>query len=298
MSMLALVTIGVLAVGCASDESGSSDSSEDRELTFGYTEWIDNVAIANLTAVLLEEEFDYEVEFQVADLGPIFEGVGRGDLDGYLSVWLPVTHGAYMQSIEDDAVEVGRWYGGQATIGLAVPEYVEARTIEDLNRLQGEFGGQIHGIEAGAGMMEVLREDVIPGYNLEDYELLSASTPAMLAEVESAIDDERPVVHAAWEPHWMFTAYPIRYLEDPEGLMGEPEEISTVVREGLEQDSPAAFALLENLTLSEEQFGELALAIEEGGYDTPEDGTRAWLEDNRDVVQPALDAAREAQGAW
>lgn len=294
--MLALI-VGILIAGCASNETGSSSSSESKELTFGYTEWIDNVAIANLTRVLLEEEFDYNVEFQTADLGPIFEGVGRGDLDGYLSVWLPATHGPYMESVGDNVVNVGKWYEGEASIGLAVPEYVEARTIEDLNQLHAEFGGQIHGIEAGAGMMEVLREDVIPGYNLEDYKLLTASTPAMLAEVERAIADERPIVHAAWKPHWMFTAYPIRYLEDPEGLMGEAEEISAIVREGLEEDSPTAFVLLENLTLSEEQFGELAFAIEEGGYNTPEEGTRAWLEDNRDVVQPAIDAAQEVQGS-
>ena len=68
--------------------------------------------------------------------------------------------------------------------------------------------------------------------------------------------------------------------------MGSAEQLSAIAREGLEEDSPEAFELLNNLTLSEEQLGELELAINEA--ENPEEGTRAWLEENRDVVEPWL----------
>ena len=44
--------------------------------------------------------------------------------------------------------------------------------------------------------------------------------------------------------------------------------------------------MLDNLTLTEEQLGELELAINEA--EDPEEGTRAWLEENRDAVEPWL----------
>ena len=94
----------------------------------------------------------------------------------------------------------------------------------------------------------------------------------------------------------MFIDFPIRYLEDPKGLMGGEETISTITREGLEEDLPDAFALLEAIRLDEEQLLTLEVAIREGGEATPEKGTATWLEDHQSVVQPWIDAAREAQG--
>ena len=150
------------------------------------------------------------------------------------------------------------------------------------------------GIEAGAGEMEIVENDVIPGYNL-DYELVAASTPGMLAELQRAVDREQAIVVTAWKPHPMFIDFPIRYLEDPKGLMGGEETISSITREGLEEDLPDAFSLLEAIRLDEEQLLTLEVAIREGGEDTPEKGTATWLEDHQSVVQPWIDAAKEAQ---
>ena len=37
------------------------------------------------------------------------------------------------------------------------------------------------------------------------------------------------------------------------------------------------------------------VAIRQGGEDAPEKGAQMWLEDNQSVVQPWIDAAKEAQ---
>jgi glycine betaine/proline transport system substrate-binding protein len=84
----------------------------------------------------------------------------------------------------------------------------------------------------------------------------------------------------------MFTAYDIRYLDDPKGEMGGSEQLSAIAREGLEEDSPDAFQLLDNITLSEEQLGDLELAIRDAG--DPEQGARDWLEQNREVADSWL----------
>lgn len=286
--MLAVVLglfASLLAVGCGG-QSGGSGSGGDNSLKIGYINWDEDVAVANVSKILLEEELDYEVELQLLDVGPLFEGVASGDLDAFQDVWLPGTHETYWNEFRDQVVDLGQWYEGEASLGIAVPNYVEAQTIGDLAGARDEFGGRIVGIEPGSGIMGVVRDDAIPAYGLEDYELVDSSTPAMLGQVKSSLENEEPIAFTAWKPHWMFTAYDVRYLEDPKGAMGEAEKLSAIARKGLEEDAPEAFEFLDKLTLDEQQLGELELAITEA--ENPEEGARAWLDKNRDVVEAWL----------
>ena len=64
----------------------------------------------------------------------------------------------------------------------------------------------------------------------------------------------------------------------------------------LAEDDPVAYAFLNTLRLSEEELISLETEIGNAGDDAIK-GTNAWLEDNHDVVQPAIDAAKKAQGS-
>jgi glycine betaine/proline transport system substrate-binding protein len=272
---------------------GGAGSSGSKSLTVGNIGWDENMAVSNLTKILLEGELNYEqVELTTLDVGLLFDGVASGDLDTFQDVWLPTAHGTYWEKYKDEIVNLGRWYEGETNTGLAVPDYVEAQSIADLNEYRSEFGGEIVGIEAGSGIMSLTKEDIIPGYGL-DYDLTASSTPAMLAEVKKALNNKDSIVFTAWKPHWKFTAYPLRFLEDPKNLYGAPDKIFAIAREGLEDDLPDAFAFLNALTLDEDQLGKLELAIEESG--DPVKGTKTWLEDNRDVVRPWIEAAKKEQ---
>jgi glycine betaine/proline transport system substrate-binding protein len=272
---------------------GGNASSGSKSLTLGNIGWDENVAVSNLTKILLEEDLGYEsVELRTLDIGLLFDGVAGGDLDAFQDVWLPKTHATYWKKYKDEVVDLGQWYKGDANLGLAVPDYVEAKSIGDLNTYRSQFGGEIVGIEPGSGIMSITENDVISGYGL-DYELTASSTPAMLAELNKTIDNKEPIAFTAWKPHWMFTAYPIRYLEDPKNLYGGNENPTAIAREGLEDEAPDAYAFLDTLTFDEAQLGKLELMINDAK--SPEAGVRAWLKNNRDVVKPWVDAAKEAQ---
>jgi glycine betaine/proline transport system substrate-binding protein len=94
----------------------------------------------------------------------------------------------------------------------------------------------------------------------------------------------------------MNQVYDFKYLEDPKDALGElndSAEISSLVNEHLPNDDPVALAFMETLTLTEDQVNEIEFEINESG--DPETGVRNWLEENRDVVQPWIDAAQNAQ---
>jgi glycine betaine/proline transport system substrate-binding protein len=91
--------------------------------------------------------------------------------------------------------------------------------------------------------------------------------------------------------------FDFRYLEDPknsQGNLDEPAKISAIVNEDLADDEPVAYAFINNLRLSDKELISLENEITAAG-DNPAKGVQAWLEENRDVVKPAIDAAKQAQ---
>jgi glycine betaine/proline transport system substrate-binding protein len=220
-------------------------------------------------------------------------------------VWLP-NHQQQMAEVEGDVEHLDPWYEGQTTFGLAVPDYMaDTKSIADLNQSGAE---RIIGIEPGAVITTKIEENVIPDYNLT-LEHEPSSTQAMLAEVERLYQDEEPFVFPPWCPNPMCGhvegvfptneyggLYDFHYLEDPKNSLGnldEPAKISSIVNEDLSEDDPVAYAFLKTIRMNAEELVTLEDEIAKAG--DPVKGAKAWLEDNRDVVQPAIDAAKQAQ---
>ena len=81
------------------------------------------------------------------------------------------------------------------------------------------------------------------------------------------------------------------------GELNDSSSIATVVREPLANDDPVAYAFMKALTLTEEQVDDLEGAINTAG--DPLSGAGTWAQDNREVVQPWIDAAKQArQEVW
>jgi glycine betaine/proline transport system substrate-binding protein len=243
--------------------------------------------------VVLEEDLGYkEVELKVLDVGLTFEGVAGGDLQAFQDVWMP-NHKDYIAKVENDVEHLNPWYEGQTSFGLAVPDYMaDVKSIADLNQSGAE---RIIGIEPGAVISEKIEKNVIPDYNL-NLEHEPSSTAAMLAEVNRLYKDKEPFVFPPWCPHPMCSQYDFHYLEDPKNSLGnldQPAKISAIVNEDLESDDPVAYTFIKEIRLNQEELISLENEITKAGDSAK--GSKAWLEDNHDVVQPAIDAAKQAQ---
>jgi glycine betaine/proline transport system substrate-binding protein len=282
-----LLMAGVLAAGCGFGGVG--------RLTLGYLGWDENVANSNLTKVILEDDLGYQnVELKLADdVGPVYEDLIEGNTDAFLDAWMP----NHRQFVDRGQLEVSRepWYVGRTRYGIAVPKYMQGvRTIPDLDSSGTDM---ITGIEPGAVLMKRIETDVVPEYHLHS-SLVEATTPAMLAELKQAYAMKEPFVFLAWSPHWMNQEYDFRYLSDPKNAMGsvdDPQRLHSVTREGLAEDEPSAYALINAMRLNEDQVGSLEIAINKA--DDPETGVRRWLGEkkNRELVRPWIEDAQNAQ---
>ena len=290
--LLLVLAVVASTAGCG----GLGAVSGGKELTLGYIEWDENVAVSSLTKVLLEEELGYTVELQrtnVAVVKQVFGGVAEGDLDAFQDVWMP-NQRAYLSEVEGNVEHLDPWFEGQTAQGIAVPYYMDVRSLSELDRAGTDM---IISIEPGSAIQPQINNKVIPGYDL-DMKLVESSTPAMLSELETAYEMRQPIVFFGWSPHWMNARYDFRYLEDPKDLQGkfnDPAKISSIVNEDLPDDDPVAYAFLKVISLDEEQINQLEADINEAG--DPDEGVKVWLEKNRDVVKPWVDTAEQAREA-
>jgi glycine betaine/proline transport system substrate-binding protein len=287
-----LVTILALVLGAIAI-TGCGGLRQDKELRLANIGWDENVAVSSLTKVLLEDELGYaSVEILTSeDLDATFREVASGDLDAFQDVWLP-NQEALLEQVSEDVEHLDPWFLGETKQGMAVPAYMDVRSIDQLNGTNAKL---IFGIEPSSVMMQEVGEEVIPAYGLKQ-DLVEGPTASMLAQVEILYAYREPFVFLAWSPHWMNQRYDIRYLEDPKDAMGatnDPAKCSTIVREGLRDEDPVAYAFMDALALTEEQINGLEFAINDEG--DPLAGARRWASENREVVRPWIEEARNAR---
>ena len=258
--------------------------AQDETIDLGYVLWDSEIASTHVVAAVLMDELGYDVELTSVDAGPMWTGVAQGDFDAIVAAWLPATHEAYWSQYGDDLVDLGPNLDG-ADIGWAVPAYVDVDSVAGLNEHADTFGGEIIGIDPGAGLMAA-SDRAMDVYGLDDFTLLDGSDAAMTAALDRAINREEAIIVTSWRPHWMWAAYDLKYLEDPEGVFGDAESIHTILNaDWAENGAPEDVrAFLDAFYWTGEQMGAVMLMITQDGME-PMDAARAWIADNRDVVE-------------
>ncbi|MDN3445826.1 glycine betaine ABC transporter substrate-binding protein [Microbacterium sp. APC 3901] len=289
---LAITALGITAslalAGCSGDGAGGTnsggDGAEDKgTITLGFLpSWTDGLS----TAYLLQDQLEkigYTVEMKtLTEAGPLYTGLAQGDVDMYPSAWPELTHAEYMDTYGDDIEDIGTYYEN-AKLTIAVPEYSELTSIEDLKGKGAEFDGKIIGIEPGAGLT-AQTEKMIPAYGLEgEYELVTSSTAAMLTELKTATDAQEDLVVTLWRPFWANESFGMKDLEDPEGAMGEAEGLHFLGHKGFAEEFPEAAELIEKIKLDDAQYGSLEdMVVNEFGEGKEAEAVDAWLEEHGD----------------
>jgi len=151
----------------------------------------------------------------------------------------------------------------------------------------------IYGIEPGAGITELAHNTLDTYDNLDGWTLEESSTGGMMTELRDAIDNEEPIFITGWSPHYKFVEFDLKYLEDPEGGMGETEDVHTIARLELEEDKPEAYQMLDAFSWDLEDMEQVMYEGEDSSY--PE-AAEAWVDNNRDKVDEWVDGIEPVDG--
>lgn len=281
-AILLLFTLILTACG-SSEQNAENEHLGEKKLTIPYVSWATEIASNHVIKEVLEE-VGYDVTLKEVNTGAMFIAVADGAADAMISAWLPYTDVSYWEKFEDDLVDLGPNLK-EAPLGLVVPSYMEIESIEDMKENNHDVGDStdwtITGIDPGSGQM-LITEEAMDIYGLEEWNLQATSDASMMAALDRAIQREEDIIVTLWSPHWAHADYDLKYLEDPKGVFGEPDDIKTLARKGLEEDSPVAYQILQQFEWEKDDLEAVMVEISNGMK--PEEAAKKFVEENKDLV--------------
>lgn len=251
-----------------------------------YVDWDCAIASSNLVKAVLEDKFGYRVELLPVSQETMWARIASGEADAMVAAWLPDTHAEAYAKVKNQVDVLGKLVGG-ARLGLAVPDYVPLRSIDELDANADKFNGRIVGIDAGSGLMR-LTSKAMRDYGITQLQLVPGSGASMAASLTDAIFKQEWVVVTAWSPHWMFSRWPMHYLDDPLNSLGKEESIFKVGRVGLKKDHPDVWAFLSKFRFEDtSQLQRLMDWNQQRGTD-PVQNARRFMKENPRLVESWL----------
>ena len=168
----------------------------------------------------------------------------------------------------------------------------EGESNGDVNYSE-EVDYTIIGIEPGAGITQATNNAIEEYDSLAGWTQEESSTAAMLTELGDAIENEEEIIVAGWNPHFMFAQYDIKYIDDPKGVYGGEEYISTIVRNGLEDDMPEAYQILDNFNWTLEDMESIMLEAQEKEMEV---AAQEWVDENQDTFNSWIEGVESVDG--
>ncbi|MFL1684661.1 glycine betaine ABC transporter substrate-binding protein [Coprobacter secundus] len=259
-----------------------SPGEKKNNISIVYPNWAEGIAISNMAKKILEKQ-GYNITLMNADIAPLFASLSNGKADVFLDAWVPVTHQDYLNQYGKNLETLGEIYDS-ARVGFVVPDYVNINSIEELNANKNKFSGEIIGIDVGAGIMKSA-EKAIQEYGL-DFHLKPSSGPAMTALLKKAIENKQWIIITGWSPHWMFSDFRLKFLNDPKNTFGKTETIESIATKGFSQKQPFAAELLKNIKLDTKQLASLISKfnkIQDEG-----EAAESWISENQELINSWL----------
>jgi glycine betaine/proline transport system substrate-binding protein len=290
---LLLIFLGALAPllsGCSdgTTESAARKDGQPREaVRIVYVDWASEKASSNVVKAVVEERLDRECRLLPVTLIAMWQSLAAGDQDGSVAAWLPSLQARYLKRHRSEVVNLGPNLEG-TRIGLVVPDYVDIESIGELSDHAGRFGHKIIGIDPHAGLMETTHR-AMEAYSLKEFKLVSGSGPTMTKALQKAVEEQRWIVVTGWTPHWKFAKWDLHYLDDPKGVFGGEEHISTIVRQGLKSDMPEVYSLLDAFFWRPEHMEQVMLMAQDEGT-TYAEAARRWVRGHERIVDTWLES--------
>ncbi len=194
---------------------GRRDPPSCQTVRFSDVGWTDVTSTTALIAQLLRS-IGYSPTVTVLSVPVTFASLQNNDLDVFLGNWMPAQAADRGHYVEDGTVVVIGANLTGAKYTLAVPAYTYAaglKDFKDIQRFGPELNDSIYGIEPGNDgnrhVLDMLKQNQ---FGLGGFKLVESSEQGMLAQVERAYRDKKPIVFLAWEPHPMNMRFDLKYL--------------------------------------------------------------------------------------
>ena len=297
------LALAIAAFSLSAGLAWGADSSRPQCQTVRMSDigWTDVTATTAVTSTLLEG-LGYKTTITVLSVPVTYSAMKNRDIDLFLGNWMPSMEQDRAPFLKDGSVEVVRANLTGAKYTLAVPAYLYdagLKDFSDIARFGDALGHRIVGLEAGNdGNRQVLSLIAKNAKGLGSFSLVESSEQGMLAELERAVRDKKPIVFLGWEPHPMNTRFQMRYLTGGDDSFGPNfggATIYTNTRAGYSAECPNVGRLLKNLsfTLADES---LLMGAILDDHQEPKAAAKAWIAQNPQTVARWLEGVQTYDG--
>jgi len=269
MTLFSKTSIGWLAGLAMASSCLMAQAEEPTPIRIGWVNWSETEIAVKLADTALRDHLKQPVKLVLADIGIQFQALANGSIDLIPMVWLPSTHKSFYDKYKDKLEDLGSLYEGR--IGMAVPTSIptsELASVEDLNKpeVREKLGGKILTSEVGNGQYK-LTEKAIQEYKLDGYKMVASSESGMLSELDRNIKRDKWSLINAWSPHWMFSKWSLRYLDDPKQIFGGAEQIHAVARKGFSAEHPDVARFFANFKIPQADLEKLMATARDSSAD-------------------------------
>src|SRR5699024_4124276 len=241
--------------------------------------------------------YDTEVISSAPTLG--IKSVSSGDVDAVLAVWIPSQQSTLESVMAEGNVAISGTVLDDALYGIVVPDYVwdaGVHSIADLHEYPDKFERAIYGIDAGSDGNLIVKNAIDNNtYDLQGWQLKPSTTAAMLAQAKRRIERDECVPFLVWKPHWMNIELKLKYLDDPEGIWGGEYLIHTIANKDFLQENAPIKRFLKQFKVTAKTQSEWIYQYSFKNI-AKEQVARAWLDQNRDVVDGWLQGVEAVDG--
>ena len=318
-----LVTACFFAAFVATAPSKAASVPESNDpIKLAINEWTGQHITTHIAGEILKR-MGYNVEYLIVSYLPQMDALMDNGVTATMEVWELTTLEAYNRVLDSGKVINLGDTGIISKEGWVYPAYVEERCpgLPDWSALENcadlfavaetlPKGRIIDYPEEWTGENS-LSDQWLEGLRLDGKFITvpAGSEGAMIAELKSAIVRKSPLLFFFWGPHWIHSAYDVKWVEMPpyEAKCGEDPSVGfysdtlndcglsigfvrKVAWKGIQDKWPAAYEFLKSYKITNDVQESLMIAVDVNGEDL-EKVTKTWVDDNEEIWRPWVDAA-------
>jgi len=271
-------------------------------LRLAVNPWVGSELNAHIAKIILEEELGYETELVSIDENAQFPALADGLLDATLEVW-PSGHGDdYREYVEgENSVEDLGPLGVIGKIGWYVPGYLvesdpSLATWEGIKENADLFrtaaSGEAGQFLTGEPTWSSHDQEIITTLGLNLKIVYSGSENDLLAAIDAAFAEEKPLLFYFWSPHAFSTKHELSEVALPPDARYGTDVTYKAVAARLSDAAPAAYGLLKRFSLSNSDQIAMMAEMTRSGVGTAE-AAAAWVAQNEPTWRTWLGRGRE-----
>lgn len=306
ISAVALMAAGLSMTAMMPAATAADLGAKDEPIKLAMLEWTGQHVSSYIAGTILQK-MGYKIDYVTAGNFPQFSGLADGTLSASVEIWMNNVGDIFPKTLEAKQIEDLGPLGLETKEGWIYPKYMtdvcpglpDWKALEQPSCVQALAtpetfpNGRLLDYPSDWGSRGAA---IAANNNLPLTAIPAGSEGALVAELDSALAAKKPILMMFWGPHSALAGADVDWVKLPpcsgdKSQCITPPDVDKIVWSGFGKKWPAAYDFLKHFQMNAHEQELMMARIEKKG-EKIEDVTADWVEKNKSVWQPWVDAAQ------